>query len=491
MRKYDDELEVDEVPKQNIPMQEYVKYGIMAAIVLVAIVSLIVVLRPENESGVLGTEMSVQTEQQSFVQADTENETENLISTENTTETEETIELLTAGTVSETSQETYGIDVAKYQGIIDWEEVAAQGIDFVMVRVGYRSMESGEIHEDEMAKYNLQEASKYGIKLGAYFFSTAITEAEVLEEADWVAEFIEKYPITYPVAYDCEGYDEEKNRHYNLTKEERTDFAMAFMDRIYEHGYTPMFYGAKNELKDELKWETSRLERQYRIWVSQYSAMETTDYAGQYVMWQCTNQGSVPGIEGNVDLNIAYFGYDGVEDSHSNVLPEYVTADVEVLMNFEDVEELVTAKNKTNLRDIPSQGEDSTVMLQLANGQTAVRTGISNSGWSRVEYNGTVYYAVSSYLTTDLEAPAQQDTPIDDDGVKTEFTKCSDIVTAKIEVNLRSIPSVTNAESQVIATLYNGETITRTGINTDYGWSRVEYNGQTLYCVSSYLQVVQ
>ena len=126
MRKYDDELEVDEVPKQNIPMQEYVKYGIMAAIVLVAIVLLIVVLRPKNESDVLGTEMSVQTEQQSFVQADTENETENLISTENTTETEETIELLTAGTVSETSQETYGIDVAKYQGIIDWEEVAAQ-----------------------------------------------------------------------------------------------------------------------------------------------------------------------------------------------------------------------------------------------------------------------------------------------------------------------------------------------------------------------------
>ena len=252
-----------------------------------------------------------------------------------------------------------------------------------------------------------------------------------------------------------------------------------------------MFYGAKNELKDELKWETSRLERRYRIWVSQYSTMETTDYTGQYVMWQHTNQGSVPGIEGNVDLNIAYFGYDGVEDSHSNVLPEYVTADVEALMNFEDVEELVTAKNKTNLRDIPSQGEDSTVMLQLANGETAVRTGISNSGWSRVEYNGTVYYAVSSYLTTDLEAPAQQDTPIDDDGIKTEFTKCSDIVTAKIEVNLRSIPSVTNAESQVIATLYNGETIIRTGINTDYGWSRVEYNGQTLYCVSSYLQVVQ
>ena len=83
------------------------------------------------------------------------------------------------------------------------------------------------------------------------------------------------------------------------------------------------------------------------------------------------------------------------------------------------------------------------------------------------------------------------DTPVDDDGIKTEFTACNDVVTAKIEVNLRTLPSVTMEESQIVATLHNGETVTRTGINMEYGWSRVEYNGQTLYCVSSYLQTAE
>ena len=80
---------------------------------------------------------------------------------------------------------------------------------------------------------------------------------------------------------------------------------------------------------------------------------------------------------------------------------------------------------------------------------------------------------------------------MDDDGIKTEFTACNDVVTAKIEVNLRTLPSVTMEESQIVTTLHNGETVTRTGINTEYGWSRVEYNGQILYCISSYLQAVE
>ena len=77
------------------------------------------------------------------------------------------------------------------------------------------------------------------------------------------------------------------------------------------------------------------------------------------------------------------------------------------------------------------------------------------------------------------------------DGLKTKFTACSDLVTAKIEVNLRTLPSVTNPDAAVVVSFKNGEVITRTGINTDYGWSRVDYNGQTLYCVSSYLTSAQ
>lgn len=510
MKKYNDELELDERLEPDRDKRKYLVYGIVAFLILVAAVFL---LRPKKEeqgtsSGVVTekeTEVSTLTEKQDTENAEEISQSETAeteegmelsseISTEISTElsaevTAEPVNILISSRIAETKEETYGIDVAKYQGVIDWAKVAKDGIDFAMIRVGHRTMESGEIIEDEMAQYNLQEAAAQGIKLGVYFFSTAVTKEEALQEADWVADFIAKYPITYPVAYDCEGFDKEGNRHFNLTKEERTQLACAFMDRIYEHGYTPMFYGSKSELTDDLKWNTSQLEKRYKVWVSQYSAAQKSDYTGLYAMWQSTNQGSVAGIDGNVDLNIAYFGYAGTAQPISGEAPEIVEADVEVLMNFEAVNETVTAKNVTNLRDIPSQGEDSTVMVKLSNGDKATRTGISASGWSRVEYQGKTYYAVSSYLTTDLSAPPQQDVPADD-GIETEFTACSETVTAKIEVNLRSLPSVTHPGSQVAVVLHHGETVTRTGINHDHGWSRVDYNGQTLYCVSSYLQLV-
>lgn len=232
-----------------------------------------------------------------------------------------------------------------------------------------------------------------------------------------------------------------------------------------------------------------------------YPQTAQSDYTGTHAMWQYTNQGTVAGISKPVDVDIAYFGYEGTADAKSDVTPETVSADAEALMNFSDVNETVTAKQSTNLRNIPSQGSDATVVATLQNGETATRTGVSSSGWSRVSYNGQTLYAVSSYLTTDLgyTAPAANTTAEtttadgsgSGDGLKTKFTACNDVVTAKIEVNLRTLPSVTNPDAAVAAVLKNGETVTRTGINTDYGWSRVDYNGQTLYCVSSYLTSAQ
>ena len=208
-------------------------------------------------------------------------------------------------------------------------------------------------------------------------------------------------------------------------------------------------------------------------------------------MWQYTNRGTVDGISKPVDVNVAYFGYEGTAQAQNTEAPEEVTADAEALMNFTQVSENVTAKDSTNLRNIPSQGEDSTIVYTLKNGETIARTGVSDSGWSRLELNGQTVYAVSSYLTTDLsyQAPAapSEEGAGSGDGLKTKFTERNDQVTAKIEVNLRTLPSVTNPDATVVATLHNGEYVTRTGINEEYGWSRVEYNGQTLYCISSYL----
>lgn len=388
----------------------------------------------------------------------------------------------------QTDDITFGIDVARYQGSIDWEKVAASGVDFAMIRVGYRTLVDGQITADPNARYNMQEAQKYGIKLGAYFFSTAVTRAEAVEEAKWVADYIAQYQITYPVAYNCEGFNEPENRQYTLNKTERTDIALVFLKTIEDLGYEGMFYASRNEMEDDAQWEVSRIDPEYKIWVAQYPEApypetEASSYTGVHHMWQYTRNGIVDGIDQNVDVNIAYFGYEGTMDALDDTPAETVQADIEALMHFEEVSETVTAKNETNLRDIPSQDTDATVVHTLKNGETARRIGISDSGWSKLEYEGQILYAVSSYLTTDLDKPEPEPTE-PDDGINTEFRKVDEQVTAKEWVNLRSLPSVT--DSEIVGKLENGTTARRTGVS-DNGWSRLEVDGKTVYAVSSYL----
>ena len=388
--------------------------------------------------------------------------------------------------VKETKDTTVGIDVARYQGTVDWEQVAASGVDFAMIRIGYRANADGAITEDSNARYNMQEAAKYGIPIGVYFFSTAVSEEEAQEEADWVAEVISQYPITYPVAYDCEGFDEPDSRQVHLSKRQRTEIALAFLNAIERHGYEGMFYGSKNDLTDDAQWMTSRIEDDYKIWVAQYPQppypeTESSSYEDKHHMWQYTAEGSVEGITQYVDRNVAYFGYDGIREPQNPEPPEPAEPDIEALMDFREVNETVTAKEETNLRDMPSQGEEATVMYTLINGETATRIAVSNTGWSKVIFNGETYYALTSYLTTDMDYIP----------IKTQFQEVNEKVTAKEYVNLRNIPSTTHEKSVVVAVLHKGEIAVRTGINTDVGWSRVEYNGQILYCVSSHITVVE
>ena len=403
--------------------------------------------------------------------------------------------LLASNKVKEIANVTYGIDVSKYQGTIDWAKVKAAGVHFAMIRVGYRTQKTGEIIADVNAKYNMQQATANGIKIGVYFFSTAITTNEAIKEANWVADYIARYKITYPVAFNCEGFTQSDNRQHSLSQSLRTDLALAFMRQIYDKGYTPMFYASKNELTNNAQWDTNRIDSTYKIWVSQYPAVpypqqSASDYTGTHAMWQYTNQGTIPGISTPVDVNIAYFGYETEANSASGEAPEIVAPDKDALLNFTTVNEIVTAKDTTNLRDLPSQDSTSKIVATLTNGMQATRIGVSTSGWSKVVYNGVTCYAVSSLLTTDLQ-PSTPATPADGsasgDGLTTVFSPVNELVTPKIEVNLRSLPSVTNENSKIIATISNGEKITRTGINNELGWSRVIYNGQTLYCVSSYL----
>lgn len=394
--------------------------------------------------------------------------------------------------VPETEEVTHGIDVARYQGTIDWQKVASSGVDFAMIRVGYRSQSDGTIQEDPNGRYNLQEASRAGIKLGAYFFSTAVTEEEAEEEADWVAELLAGYPITYPVVYDCENFKEESSRQFHMTKSARTNVALAFLKAVEKHGYEGMFYASKNDMQYDNFWDVSRIEGEYKIWVAQYPDAPYPDtaqssYEGTHHMWQYSTTGTVAGIEQPVDLNVAYFGYEGTNERRSKKEPAQVEPDVEAMIDFTAVNETVTAKNETNLRDMPSQGEEATVIAVLKNGETVQRIAVSPNGWSKLNWNGTICYAVSSYLTEDLNATPQETE--EDDGIETEFRPMNQQVTAKDVVNLRLLPSVEHEGAEVAAQLKNGDLATCVGIS-DNGWAKLEYQGKTYYAVSSYLTVL-
>lgn len=389
----------------------------------------------------------------------------------------------------ETRQLTMGIDVSKYQGTIDWAKVKASGVEFAMIRVGYRAKSTGEIFEDPTARYNMQEAQAAGIKVGAYFFSSAVTQDEARAEAAFTKEIIAKYRITYPVAYNCEDFQSADSRQYGLSIEDRTNLACAFLDEISAGGYTPMFYASRSELEGSAQWDTQTLSSKYKIWVAQYPDQPypqtaASSYLGTHDMWQYTSQGKVDGISGRADVNLAYFGYTKEAEAKDETPAEVVEANPEVGIIFTEVNETVTAKQETNLRSEPSTLNDGSIVCRLVHGDTAVRTGIGHNGWSRVIYNGQTLYAVTSYLTTDMEDTGQQAPP-----QGPVYTPVNDQVTAKMETNLRTEPSTANDDT-VVAVLHNGEVLTRTAIG-DNGWSQLDYNGQTVYAVSSYLTAAQ
>ena len=206
--------------------------------------------------------------------------------------------------------------------------MAADGVDFAIIRVAYRGYGTGKIVMDEKAIQNLEGASAAGIDIGAYFFSTALTEEEAVEEARYLIDIIKDYDITYPVAYDCEGYEDEAYRNHDLTKTQRTDNALAFLKTISDAGYKATMYGSQFYLQDdwdeaydsEWTWETSRINSLYDTWVAQYfyqqanqqypsyesAKKRTTTYDGEYIMWQFSSEGKIDGISGYTDLNFYY-----------------------------------------------------------------------------------------------------------------------------------------------------------------------------------------
>jgi lysozyme len=202
-----------------------------------------------------------------------------------------------------TTKAKFGIDVSIWQGKIDWEAVKADGVEFAIIRLGYRGYTEGKIYEDDRASYNLAEASKV-MPIGVYFFSGAINEEEAIEEANYVLQMIKGYPIDYPVVFDMEEHSDPKDRGAKLTSEQRTAITIAFMETIKKAGYTPAVYGNMRWLNERLQWNKIY---QYEVWLAQYFNSPILPY--QFSMWQYTSSGRINGIKGNVDLNLSFKDY--------------------------------------------------------------------------------------------------------------------------------------------------------------------------------------
>ena len=193
-----------------------------------------------------------------------------------------------------------GIDVSEYQNPVNWQQVKNAGVEYAMIRVGYRGYgEEGRLVEDAMFRSHMEGAVAAGLEVGVYFFSQAINEKETLEEVQFVLDRIKEYPVTYPVVYDTEEIKDDVARTDNLTEEQFTQNCITFCDAIREAGYDTMIYA-------NMKWMAFTLDMrkltEYEKWYADYEPVPQCPY--EFSMWQYTETGQLPGIEGNVDLNL-------------------------------------------------------------------------------------------------------------------------------------------------------------------------------------------
>lgn len=201
-----------------------------------------------------------------------------------------------------------GIDVSKYNKDIDWNKVKKAGVDFAIIRVGYRGYgKSGTLCTDPYYQTNIKGAIAAGIKVGVYYFTEALTTDEAREEAEFCINKIKDYDITLPVAIDYEFPTDGKKpigRMYNakLSKADATANVKAFCAAVKKAGYTPLVYANKSDFSNLIDGKS--IGKSYKVWLANYTTKTT--YSNKYEYWQYTSSGKVNGISGNVDCNFWY-----------------------------------------------------------------------------------------------------------------------------------------------------------------------------------------
>ncbi|MCC8130089.1 MAG: glycoside hydrolase family 25 protein [Clostridiales bacterium] len=204
------------------------------------------------------------------------------------------------GTVTYSGEALYGIDVSAHQGEIDWAAVAADGVEFAILRIGYRGYSEGTLNQDSQFAANYEGATANGMTVGVYFFSQAVNTEEAEEEAQQVLSWLEGLEIDGPVVFDWEEIEDSDSARTNgLDGETVTACARAFCDIVQEAGYTPMVYC--NGMLGYLSYDLTELEG-VGIWYAEYS--DYPSYAYQVEIWQYSNTGTVDGVSEQVDRNI-------------------------------------------------------------------------------------------------------------------------------------------------------------------------------------------
>ena len=193
-----------------------------------------------------------------------------------------------------------GIDVSSWQGDIDWDKVRESGIEFVIVRAGYRGSVTGAIVRDKYFDANVSGALSAGLSVGVYFVTQAVNETEAVEEASAVMEMCEGYDLDLPIYLDVEGSN--GGRGDQIDVETRTLVCEAFCRTLENAGVSGGVYACRYWLNNNI--DASKLDR-YNVWLAEYRS--TPLYSGYYSMWQYTSKGRVDGIEGNVDFDILYY----------------------------------------------------------------------------------------------------------------------------------------------------------------------------------------
>ncbi len=195
-----------------------------------------------------------------------------------------------------------GIDVSTHQGEIDWKAVKDAGRDFVFVRAAFRAYgETGKLFEDDRARKNLKDAAAAGLDTGVYVFSQAVNEKEALEEADLVLKVIKDAKLTLPVVFDPEKIRNDTARTDHVSGEQFTKNTLAFCRKIREAGYQPMVYA--NMVWEADLYDMKQLQN-LPVWYADYEPVPQTPY--DFRFWQYSEKGTVPGIDGKVDLDVEF-----------------------------------------------------------------------------------------------------------------------------------------------------------------------------------------